>query len=835
MGKWKTQINVKVVDSEGRLQPNHNIVLTVTKVGDNLMSIDTGFPSGYLKQYTATSSTDAIATFTIPAYSEKVPRVFYLQDTTYKTANSSGITINTYAFNIADSANETAVVMPNPVTYTVKNNASSGSTGTTTSTTTYRYTIQTRINGNNMSGMTVTYLGGSGITSGSMGTYSFNSRIQYLPVSASGIYNNVRYQGSITATGSTLFISNTVINMTSTVTSYTYDLKVIDGGTRLKGVVSDVSINADGTLVVFGSTNESGICTFHLTKSRSGIVSLTPSLSTYTAGRDGYKTVSGSVVSVKAVNSNTYSSLTTITMYKALSIYGRCYDATTTKPLSGVSFNVYYDSANTSSYVTEAVSDENGLYYATMGNGQKFYKWEFVKDGYVHEDNIMISGLTMFQHDMQWDQIFWQNSLPTDVNKSIIYKEWLIANRSKTFENLPEDRFQVVQSQNIKKMATNATFNDFRATQGVPKNYPFNDIEGFTFYVDTDKINTYGYNGRVFACTRNEDMSTAATYYMSSLNDTIFIPQKDIKYGFALSYSGKQVIRSTTSNAFYRNNVFTTLYSGITCLEYINWSMNGSSALRGVNVMGSFVRDCTTVEYVNISDSISPIHVPANNVNCYASFSGCTSLMSVNIANLIGYATETNLRELFAGCMSLERIDFSGNMISNPYGGASEESMFSMCSSLQQITVNNCDDDTIDFLITTLNDNNMGAIETTSGNDKIIKITNRYYTVSVIFIIKNSDADNDYDASQAPDYTDELNFGVYALLDDWKQIKQSHGNTRLIVNVPVDTTLSFEIPELPDGYYFYDPDYGTEYGSVSVDTRTITVTKDTVYYIRIMY
>lgn len=847
MGKWKTQINVKVVDSEGRLLPIHNMKLFVTQTGSDLINTDTDLPPGYNRTYTAQTSTDGIAQFTIPSQSNSVPRSCYVQDTTWNS-DPKTIDIRLYNNNVGDYENEIAVVAPNPIEYTVANKQSTGSSQ-------YYYNVRTTVNG--------TAVGNIAITAGtihtttsnfswSKGLANFTASTSTVIVQAQGTYNGTTYYGNATVKGEQNSTPSTPtdipLNTGGTLVRYTTRVYTVNVKSKHNSVgISDATVAlcrkttavvGDENFIFYapvcdGITNSAGTYTDTL---RFATTELNKWPNYYKITKNGYKQEIGKL---ESISSN--SSTTVVYLYEAIDVYGKCYDATTTKPLSGATMAIKYDSADTSQYETVARSDENGYYSATLGLGQPFYRCVFARDGYYHEDNILMSGQTSFWGSMQWDQIFWQ-ALPTDVNKSIMYKEWLIANHGSDFEKLNEDRFQVVPSANIKKIATMATFNNYADKQGVPKTVSFDDGNGITFHVDTDIIANNGWNGKNLTIT---DSSSGVKYYaLSSMKESYFIPLREyagdyftvFKNGFTRSGRTSTVAVTSKSPFGTCNSGYTAgFFSGFTNLEQIVMP----SSFYGATSFRYFAYGLEYLEYVNISNIQSLPNISANRVDAMGLFFQCTSLRRVEMANTLPYEDLGDIMTMFGQCKSLEYVDLSGlyaiNDSVNTYMG-----MFTNCISLEKIKVDGCDTTTINgikkYLDSLLYENNYQEpyiYITSHGSGTTI------YTVN--FIVKHYDMYSSEYNGLTP-FEGSCDFRIYEYASSTstdtstcKQRRRTHGEPMASIKVLKDTKVTFAIPNMPSGFSYYDDNQGlTEGNPVEKGDWSMVITKNTNVIIKLV-
>lgn len=842
MGKWKTQINVKVADNEGRLQPGHNIKLFITQTGLDLMNTDTDLPSGYIRTYTAQTSTDGISQFIIPSQSNRVPRSCYVQDTTW-SSDPKTIDIKLYNNNVGDYETEIAVVAPNPITYTVANKQSTGSSK-------YYYSIKTTVNGTAVGNIAITADTVHTTTSNfswSKGRADFTASTSTVIVKAQGTYNGTTYYGNATVTGEKNSTPSTPtdipLNTGSTLVRYTTRVYTVNVKSKYNSVgISDATISlcrktsaivGNKNLIFYapvceGITNSAGTYTDTL---KFATTELNKWPTYYKITKNGYKQEIGEL---ESVSSN--SSTTVVYLYEAIDVYGKCYDATTTEPLSGVTMNIKYDSADTSQYETVATSDENGYYSATLGLGQPFYRCVFARDGYYPEDNILMSGQASFWGNMQWDQIFWQNSLPTDVNKSIMYKEWLIANHGSSFEKLNEDRFQVVPSANIKKIATMATFNNYADKQGVPKTVSFDDGNGITFHVDTDIVYNNGWNGKNLCMTVSE--SGVKNYALSSMKENYFIPLREYAGDYfnafknGLTRSGKTSTIAVTSKGSLGTRDATDFFSGYTNIEQIEMT----DALYGVTNINLFAYKCDTLEYVNISNT----HSLPNNSSCVVSgnsaFNFCTSLRRVEMANVLSYVPSADvIGGLVDNCKSLEYIDLSGTYMPKKIWMIP----FNYCISLKQIKVDNCDETTIDSIMSALTYQKYSCAYSAPYIN--ISSYNRSPTFTVNFIVKCYDMYSSEYYGLTP-FEGSCDFRVYeyassASTDTSTCVsrRRTHGEPMASIKVLDNTKVTFAIPNIPSGFSYYDDNQGlTEGNPVEKGDWSMVITKNTNVIIKLV-
>lgn len=84
-----------------------------------------------------------------------------------------------------------------------------------------------------------------------------------------------------------------------------------------------------------------------------------------------------------------------------------------------------------------------------------------------------------------------------------------------------------------------------------------------------------------------------------------------------------------------------------------------------------------------------------NNVtNMECMFSNCYNLISLDLSNF-NTNNVTNMNDMFVGCINLERLDLSNFIINS-----SLYSMLVGCDKLQELRLDNCDNDTINKIIT---------------------------------------------------------------------------------------------------------------------------------------
>lgn len=517
-------VSVKVIDQYNNPLSNHTIIFTAVGFKSSVNSNISRPSSSYSPTKTETTNSSGIANVTFPSDTggELVEYTFYDDTASGKTATA---TINQY-----ERVDTDGIKYAKTETYQI----------TIKSDTTYYYVVRTEINGSAVPNMTISYGSQTAQTTNSLLSYCkayLTGTTSSAKIYAYGTYNNKNYTGSATVKGLTSlnWSSATTITLTTNSELYKYSITVQD---QLGRAVSDAQVQISGGTLAYvtpATTNSDGVATFNLDFSSSQFITRPPT--NYTVTKSGYVTVSGKLTTPSKKDGSFvslyYISNTTATTDTAITIYGNCYDATTTKPLEGVNFNMT-DTGGTTTVL--ATTNDYGYYSAEIMIDPSYQSYSFTKDGYVMETNTLFnSDKPRFTEDLKWDQILWQTSLPANVDDSMAYKEWLIANRNKYYENLSESNFQMAKRESIEKCVPSTTPNDKKNNQMISKK----EIVNTNGYIFTLHDYGLGYKSCPFAHSLSRTgVSDDATFKFNG-TQTVTLSKAYAPFGFNLKYGLK--------------------------------------------------------------------------------------------------------------------------------------------------------------------------------------------------------------------------------------------------------------------------------------------------------